>query len=286
MTGNKTEKKRISSKIFVALAALTLVSCCFLGTTFARYTTGTMSGEAGADIADWAIVISDGNQSGTAALDATISPDMNDYTTAGGSTTPRTNTIENGVAVTITNKGQVDANVTIDITGGGAVQYYVKNYTLVNGEVATNADGTFQYTPALLEDGKQYVDQYGETYQWDGTNMCPMYQDSEGWKADAVWASHGLDEIITVEELQIDGPTPVTPEEDTYTTELSTNGTITLSFGSITWTTDFDSESAVTTPSYPSGTYPGDIRDTWIGENVLKVGYSFTWSAVQASERP
>lgn len=52
MTSQKTEKKRISSKIFVALAALTLVSCCFLGTTFARYTTGTTSGSAGADIAD------------------------------------------------------------------------------------------------------------------------------------------------------------------------------------------------------------------------------------------
>ena len=46
------QKTRIASKLFAALVVLTLISCCFLGTTFARYTSGG-SGTATVTVADW-----------------------------------------------------------------------------------------------------------------------------------------------------------------------------------------------------------------------------------------
>lgn len=47
-----TKKKVLVSKLFVVLIALTLISFCFLGNTFARYTSGT-DAEATASIAKW-----------------------------------------------------------------------------------------------------------------------------------------------------------------------------------------------------------------------------------------
>lgn len=35
-----TQKRKLVSKLFVAVVVLTLVSCCFLASTFARYTSG------------------------------------------------------------------------------------------------------------------------------------------------------------------------------------------------------------------------------------------------------
>ena len=35
----KSDKKRILTRVLIVIAALTLLSCCFLGSTFARYVT-------------------------------------------------------------------------------------------------------------------------------------------------------------------------------------------------------------------------------------------------------
>lgn len=48
------QKTRIASKLFAALVVLTLISCCFLGTTFARYTS-TSTGKAIIRVANWSI---------------------------------------------------------------------------------------------------------------------------------------------------------------------------------------------------------------------------------------
>ena len=64
------EKKRIVSKLFAALVVLTLISCCFLGSTFARYTT-TDSGVASVDVARWNVSVDakgNADSSGTAVL--------------------------------------------------------------------------------------------------------------------------------------------------------------------------------------------------------------------------
>lgn len=50
----KSDKKRILTKILIVIAALTLLSCCFLGSTFARYVTSG-SGTAATGVAKWDI---------------------------------------------------------------------------------------------------------------------------------------------------------------------------------------------------------------------------------------
>lgn len=64
------QKSRIVSKLFAALVILTLISCCFLGSTFARYTTSD-SGVASVDVARWNVSVgAEGtdNASGTTVL--------------------------------------------------------------------------------------------------------------------------------------------------------------------------------------------------------------------------
>lgn len=272
MTSQKTEKKRISSKIFVALAALTLVSCCFLGTTFARYTTGTTSGSAGADIADWEIVVEDGSSGSATGEFLVVSPKMGAY-----SESVRVNTIAGSEAViTIRNMGQVSADVTVTIDTE-SYQYYVKNYTVNGGKVVIGDDGSYEWTEAVLEDGEYYYDQEGRQYQWDATNHCPLYYNGQNWVADTCWTgTANLSSIITPGTLSIDGADPA--DSKSYKATLATGGEIKLNITGAKWTSDFTSETNIGTV--------GDKRDTWIGENVLKVGYSFSWEAVQSSEQP
>ena len=50
------QKSRIVSKLFAALVILTLISCCFLGSTFARYTSKS-TGTASVGVAKWDVDI-------------------------------------------------------------------------------------------------------------------------------------------------------------------------------------------------------------------------------------
>lgn len=285
MTGNKTEKKRISSKIFVALAALTLVSCCFLGTTFARYTTGTMSGDAGIDIADWDIVIENINSSGVEEGSfAVLSPAQEERTD-----TDRTHELPgSGAVVRVTNYGQVSAKVTFVMSEGGlkqnGVYYYVKNYEVdAEGDLVL-VDGRPQYDVVALEAGVTYHDKQGRAYQWDVDTMAPAFLSGGVHTVPDYWASvqdgtdsslKGLAAIIQVGDLEVPGATET---DNGYEVTLTTDSSISLNLTSAIWTSDFDSDTT-------KGKW-GDLRDTWIGENIDSVGYSFEWSAVQASERP
>ncbi|HIU79847.1 MAG TPA: hypothetical protein IAC67_02910 [Candidatus Coproplasma excrementipullorum] len=107
------QKSRIASKLFAVLVVLTLISCCFLGTTFARYTSG-QSGVASVNVAKWGVEFKQGESEIEENFDLNIgklSPKMTDY--AGSSKTDVTNTISGKNMVTITNSGEVDAKITI-----------------------------------------------------------------------------------------------------------------------------------------------------------------------------
>lgn len=276
MTSQKTEKKRISSKIFVALAALTLVSCCFLGTTFARYTTGTTSGSAGADIADWEIVITDGSTGGTGTGEYYV---IQPVGTAHDSEERVNNIPGSGAVLTITNQGQVNAEVKVTITEQTDESYWVKDYQM-NGAQVVIENGRYKWSEAPLVEGRTYHDQQGREYTWDATSKQPLYTTNGVAAAPTEWGTYGLDDILQVGTLTIKDGTSGTP------IVLGTGDSVTLQIGPSTWTTDFDGESAITNGGYPSNTFPGDLRDTWIGENVLKVGYTFTWEAVQTDADP
>lgn len=105
---NETKKRGIGKTLFIALVALTLISCCFLGSTFARYTTGD-SGSATANIAKWDVSFGAGS---TEVEFTALSPSHTGWSEDAEDVA---NASERVLVATITNKGDVDAQVTIDI---------------------------------------------------------------------------------------------------------------------------------------------------------------------------
>lgn len=110
-----TQKRKLVSKLFVAVVVLTLVSCCFLASTFARYTSGG-SGTGTVEVATWKIT---GEGTGEAGeINATfkqLSPSKAAYVD-----TARKNSTAPVLVATIKNTGDVDALVTLT-TGASTI---------------------------------------------------------------------------------------------------------------------------------------------------------------------
>lgn len=155
-----TQKRKLVSKLFVAVVVLTLVSCCFLASTFARYTSGG-SGTGTVNVATWKIT---GKGTGDAGeINATfdkLSPSKNAYVD-----TARKHSTAPVLVATISNTGDVDALVTLT-TGastitepdGGWVDYTestieglftIKLYTSTEEEVSPAVGDLTAYTVAL-----------------------------------------------------------------------------------------------------------------------------------------
>ncbi len=70
----------------------------------------------------------------------------------------------------------------------------------------------------------------------------------------------------------------------TVTATLSEDGGwMKVALGQITWTSDFTGD---TQTDATNNVWEGDVRDTWIGENVGSVGFAYSWIAEQASQVP
>lgn len=108
-----TKRKSIVSKVLLAIVALTLISCCFLGSTFARYTSGG-KGSAGTSVALWDVTLDTDGQ--TSITETKLSPSMSAIGegTLDGSRN-RINTTGKILVATLTNGGDVDASVTITV---------------------------------------------------------------------------------------------------------------------------------------------------------------------------
>lgn len=107
-----TKKKGIASKLFLVLVALTLLSCCFLGTTFARYTSGG-TGSATTGVALWKIDVTYGIATGEHTVDfGKLSPSDEAWSSFSDKRTNETGAV---VLATIVNSGEVSADVTIDV---------------------------------------------------------------------------------------------------------------------------------------------------------------------------
>ena len=113
-----TKRKNVVSKMLLLVLILTLISCCFLGSTFARYTSKG-DGKATLHVAKWAIDIEGGaNEGGTSVNFAEkLSPSKYDYKTSVGDEytagTTRSNTTGKLLVATISNTGDVGALVTV-----------------------------------------------------------------------------------------------------------------------------------------------------------------------------
>ena len=108
-----TKKKGIASKLFIGLTGLTLLSCCFLGTTFARYTSGG-SGTAEVGVALWDVDF----ENGEAAAINTWNLEVKNFTPNAAvykNGSVRTNTVSGTLGV-LTYNTEVAATLAIDYT--------------------------------------------------------------------------------------------------------------------------------------------------------------------------
>lgn len=152
-----TQKRKLVSKLFVAVVVLTLVSCCFLASTFARYTSGG-SGTGTVEVATWAI--SGPGAGGISATFDKLSPSKDAYVD-----TPRTHSTAPVLVATISNTGDVDALVTLTTgastitapAGGWGVYsdseieglFTIALYTSTTNGAADSVDGLTAYTAAI-----------------------------------------------------------------------------------------------------------------------------------------
>lgn len=113
----KSDKKRILTRVLVVLAALTLLSCCFLGSTFARYVTSA-GGSAQVNVAKWDLsMTANGSTEVVVGGDgAKLSPDDADWADDG---TDRIHKHAGALAMTITNNGDVAADVKVTFSVKG-----------------------------------------------------------------------------------------------------------------------------------------------------------------------
>lgn len=229
-----TQRKSIGAKLFIALIALTLISCCFLGSTFARYTSGG-NGSASTGVAKWSINVTGGGTSGNMDVDFTnkLSPSMDNF--AGESAgQERTNSTGKILIATIKNTGEVAAKVTItagDITIDNTVEYATDGSGITNVNAGNDDAAPTEAQVKGLFSIKLYQDD-SETYAGDNTEI--------------------KGEI----------------------TLSATTGVVYI-FAEITWTSADTEGEAV-----------ADAIDTWVGENVTEISYTFSYTAVQASEIP
>ena len=120
-----TQKKSIASKLLLAAIALTLISFCFLGSTFARYTSSN-GGSASLNVAKWDVSMGEGS---ILVNFGQLSPSMAEYDDADASAPDaRSKVTEKKLVATISNNGDVDANITINfgnekVTKGGVANY-------------------------------------------------------------------------------------------------------------------------------------------------------------------
>ena len=239
MENKKTEKKRIFSKLTVCVAALALVSCAFVGGTFARYTTGKQTTPGGVNVADWNIEIIN---EGEGFLE--LAPNMQAYDDKTG-TEIRSYEIAGGKVLEIHNNGQV----------AGMFKLAVNTDSYVLEDKEGNPIELPAYSAEL------------NNPEWEGVTIDQIFA------LDALTVTKNNNTTLTATT----DPSGIS----NYEAELAPGEYVIVEIAGVTWTSDLTSDNL----SVTLGTY-GDLRDTWLGENVSMVGYAMNWSVDQAKNVP
>ena len=256
MENKKNSKKTV--KLLVVLIALLLIACSLLGFTLARYFTERTDGQGGVNIAYWNIA-DDGQLAGTGDVRATLSPNKEERDSADEFRT-RTVSAEGATALVITNNSAVEAKVTLTISSG-LVFYNIPE----EGQQATE------------------VNNVPTVGAWDGVTLSQIIGFTGGETAGSgITVTYGEagSETGTTEPAD----TTTSPGNAIFTATLSEDGGwMKVALGQITWTSDFTGD---TQTDATNNVWEGDVRDTWIGENVGSVGFAYSWIAEQASQVP
>lgn len=104
----KSDKKRILTRVLIVIAALTLLSCCFLGSTFAKYVTDE-DGTAQVNVAKWDIGVETAGSTNVTVNSNKLSPDMAEY----NSDSTRSHTSDKFLVAIVTNNSDVKATITV-----------------------------------------------------------------------------------------------------------------------------------------------------------------------------
>lgn len=261
--------KKLFLRSVAALAALTVVSCGLLGSTFARYIS-TSEGDAVTGIAKWGVKLDNEFPDTTAimAVENKLSPDVEG---AFNGTTDRVQSTGGALALTITNQGDVDANITVS-TGDSELIYY-SEYS----DDAQTAYDSWGSGFAVAEDGTITAPSNAEAnavirmefaYSTD-SNSVP----TQDWKS--------LTEIAADINKQNSG----TGIKLSAKSENAAGGSFYF-FVRATWTSrdkyfyDFYEKDPDTAEKM------SNLLDTWFGENIVAVGQRITFTALQSSELP
>lgn len=171
-----TQRKSIGAKLFIALIALTLISCCFLGSTFARYTSGG-SGSASTGVAEWNIN-GPGADGITVTFDEGLSPSMSSFENSGkadvsNSTAPK-------LIATITNEGDVAASITISV--GNLVLTYQNSGSFASIQDKPSSVKTEEQVKGLFDIALYYGsgDSWTEDYLSNGISSGVAIDDTLG----------------------------------------------------------------------------------------------------------
>lgn len=241
-----TKKKSIITKLFVALVALTLISCCFLGSTFARYTSGG-NGSATTNIALWDVSLTGAGSSGAfdVSLAEKLTPSAEEYSNA----KDRTNTTGKVLVATIKYNIEVAGNLTITASDLSPVFNTGNNqagtaYATALGSGMSVSEGAVTGTPSQVQFNKVF-----KLTLW--TDDTQVYTDGDEY-------TNGSIITMTVDSVQ----------------------TLYV-FAEVTWTSlDTDATLSGTSETL------ADAIDTWFGENLASLSTTLTYKAVQSAQIP
>ncbi len=239
-----TKKRGIFSKLFFSVVMLTLISCCFLGSTFARYTSGS-SGTATIQVAKWKI--SDGE--GFVNIETNqLSPSKNKYVETNGTNAARSHSTGRILVATIKNEGEVGAMVTL--TTGDTVE-------LTKLDTATYATDTTGLTIEAL-----------------GGN--PLQTEVEALFSIKLY-------VNTTDSAE--GATEYRTGVYKNGIELAAKTGVAYIYAKLTWTSA-DMTYYRATNDHADAELLADALDTWVGENITKIGFAVSYTAVQNTELP
>ena len=151
----KSDKKRILTRVLIVIAALTLLSCCFLGSTFARYVTKA-SGSGTVSIAKWDVAVTP-YAGGNISFNK-LSPDDAQANTG-------TNSTGWVQVAAINNSGDVDALVEISCS----------KLTVSDATFATGATSDARYAQYVSDDELNKVFSISYASDAQGTALTPSF---------------------------------------------------------------------------------------------------------------
>ena len=297
MENRQRSIRKLLWRITAVLAVLAVVSICFVSGTFARYVSNR-NGSTVTEVAKWDIDFTDGTKPVTNNFTVKVgklSPSMANFPT------PENNTVENRVkysgavlVLKIENKGDVDATLTITPPAQNALTFY--GYA----ENGTDAAET-EYSPwgsgfEIGKDGtvtKPSLDEAQAVITMEFALTTEEITDQNESKFESEWkplSGPNLDKLILKAPKQGSGAGGTTGDdtstgEETQTgDETQTTETSVYYFYVRSKWTSRDQHYYDANPT--TAEEMSDGLDTWLGENIAKLGGEFTFAAIQASEWP